>query len=766
MKLEKKEYICDICKQIFLRRRYFVQHFRRHTKKSDKNENENAASLTDLLPNAWKYIIKSYEPQSQNKNFTATVIVLELCTSDHVKEWMKEFMNINKCNYILKHLDTRESRFAKSKHVYMCRYLNRRSNKSSCQSCIRIVIRRNWENSAYFAVINIKYVHNHSPDCAAILRYRSPSEQVQEYFRSMFENGFSPSQALNSYKQHLYVQHTSKYESVIADRAICPDQRWVYYFYQKFLKQKSGPTPTEQMLATVKNSIDEFNSSYAETVCHFKQIDDSNFVAVILTPLMRRASYLDNSGETLFLNYEPDVSRYSLHVYLLFTACCAGGIPIGVIITSDNSESVIAEGFQLYCDIGEGKAFGGKLSPEIIMADHCANLKSALRMVFPSSHVFFSIFQILESGWKWLWNVENGIDPKYRKSFYNYLQRMMYCSESELLDIIFADLLSDGNAEKHKNFIDYVNDLYSRREEWAICLRDNLPFDKENIKHIVEKSMKVFKEKIFKKLRSYNPAQLLHYVVDSFNSFYEHKLIDVAVNENYNYLNPQSNISQELLAKYQMEYITDSVIMLTNNKKNVHYVINKDVGVCSCYLGEVGLSCKHLGVINYNLNLKTDTDYSITEEEKQQFYYVAVGPSSETEQFENQVVLYTEDGSNQGIENDGTFIVTETTSSKLESDDISADDGVEEVVILGDEELGAYLMLSDDDEDEESIDIDIVEFKDNVQNLVDRITNNVSIYLPTIAKVNEKLRSLAQQSDEVVIKALNSFTSDDVLGMM
>lgn len=84
---------------------------------------------------------------------------------------------------------------------------------------------------SYFAAINIKYVHNHSPDCAAILRYRTPSEDVREYFRNMFENGFSPSQAYNSYKQHLYVKYTSKYDSMIADRAICPDQRWVKNVY-------------------------------------------------------------------------------------------------------------------------------------------------------------------------------------------------------------------------------------------------------------------------------------------------------------------------------------------------------------------------------------------------------------------------------------------------------------------------------------------------------------------------------------------------------
>lgn len=520
------------------------------------------------------------------------------------------------------------------------------------------------------------------------------------------------------------------------------------------------------MITTVKNSVDEFNSSYNEPLCYFEQINESHFVTVILTPLMRRASHLTNSSEMLFVNYESDVSRFSLHVYLLFTACCAGGVPIGVIITSDNSDSLIAQGFRLYCNVSEGKAFNSQLGPEIIMADDCPGLKSALQTVFPSSHVFLSIFQILESGWKWLWNVENGIDTKYRKSFYNYLQRMMYCTQAELLDIIFADMLSDGNAEKHKNFVDYLTDLYSRRQEWAICLRENLPFDKENIKHIVEKSMKVFKEKIFKKLRSYNPAQLLHYVVDSFNSFYEQKLIDVAVNENYNYLNPQSNISQEQLAKYQMEYITDSVIMLTNNKKNVHYVINKDVGVCSCYLGEVGLSCKHLGVINYNLNLKTDADYSITEEEKQQFYYVAVGVSNETEPFDNQVILFT-DGPTQAIDN-GTFIVTESTC-KLESDDFAVD-GVEEVVILGDEELANYLMMSDNEDEPADIHIDqfndnvqnLVEFKNNVQNLVDRITSN-PIFIPAMTKMNEKLCSLAKRGDDEVIKAMSNFSSDDVL---
>lgn len=71
--------------------------------------------LQNLLPKNWNYIVKSYEPHTQKNNFDAVVLAPGLSSSDHIKEWMKEFMSINKCNYILKYLDSRESRFAKSK---------------------------------------------------------------------------------------------------------------------------------------------------------------------------------------------------------------------------------------------------------------------------------------------------------------------------------------------------------------------------------------------------------------------------------------------------------------------------------------------------------------------------------------------------------------------------------------------------------------------------------------------------------------------------
>lgn len=514
----------------------------------------------------------------------------------------------------------------------------------------------------------------------------------------------------------------------------------VYYFYQKILKQKIGPTPTEQMITTAKNSVDECNTSCNDTIFHFEQIGDSDFVVVAMTLLMRRASHLPNAAEMILVNYEPEVSRFNLHVYLIFTACSAGGIPIGVIVTSSNSDSVLSAGFRLYCRVLDERSFEGRSAPKIIMTDNCLGLKPALENVFPTSYIFLSIFQILESGWKWLWKVENGIDSKFRKSFYNYLQRMMYCTQPELLDIIFADLLSDGNVEKHKNFVDYATDLYARRTEWALCLQEKLPVDKSDIKNIIEKSMTVFKEKIFKKLRSYNPAQLFHYIVNSFNQFYEQKLIDVVVNENYNYVNQHTNISPEQLSKYKMEYITESVIMLANTKKNVHYVINKDIGVCSCYLGEAGLACKHLAVLNYYSNQTNQTDYSITDEEKNQFYYVAVGMPYA---LENQTSI---------TDTEPTPIVEDFVDTDYNSDVVEE----EVVVVLDDDDDVRFVQVSDFD-----IDKSIEEVKNNFNVLLDKMKTNVPLFGDTIVKINEKLRSLAEQKDNVVYSTLSNFVQDD-----
>lgn len=423
----------------------------------------------------------------------------------------------------------------------------------------------------------------------------------------------------------------------------------VYYFYQKLLKEKHGPTAAEQMITSIRTSVNEFNERHEQNYCHYAQVDENNFAIVVLTPLMIRALRLPATSNTVYIDCESQVSRYGLHVFLLFIGSSViGGIPIGVIITSDDTESVILRGFQYYCSLLEGIV----VNPRILVAVDSPPLLKALRTLFPSSCLLLNVFQILEMGWKWLWKLENAIDAKYRKPFYGYLQRMVYCTQPQLLEIIVTEALGDSRVEPYKNFQEYVRRLYNRRYEWAVCVQECLQHYQNAVagQHLVDDCVKIFKEKTFKKLKSHNPAQLFYYIIGDYNTYYERKLYDLAVNGNCNYVRRQqlmnsSAIGQEEIAKYKFEYIADAVVMLTNIKKNLHYIVNEDISVCSCYLGEVGLACKHLMIVNSrSMNGRdsaSESGYTLSEDERQQLYYVADGSTSlpNKNMVENQVIV-------------------------------------------------------------------------------------------------------------------------------
>ncbi len=522
------------------------------------------------------------------------------------------------------------------------------------------------------------------------------------------------------------------------------------------------------MITTVKTSVNEFNERHEQNFCYYGQLDDDRFSVVVLTPLMIRALRLSQAKDVVFVNYESQVSRFGLHVFLLFVGCCVGGIPAGVVITSDDSEPVVSEGFRLYFSLVDEP-----VRPRVIFTADCPPLRNVLQSLCPSSRLLLNVFQILEAGWKWLWKLENAVDSKYRKSFYNYLQRMIYCAQPEILDIIYAEFLNDGNVQKYENYVDYVKKLYQRRNEWAVCLHGaSLRYEKAS-RNVVEECMRVFKEKMFKKLKSYNPSQLFHFIVGEFNTYYERKLFEVAINKNCNYFNQRLTVDEEEIAKYKVQYISESVVMLTNIKKNVHYIVNEDVNVCSCYLGEVGLACKHLTIVNNHLNVRKLYSCAISEEERQQLYYVADGTVCNNKSLDNQLLLVSEEEVNTPtaysdevsvmLEGDSSgrneLMLEEDSGCRPEFSSIVSDGVKEEIVLILDEE-------DDPNEFIQEKDVEMVtehhvaafeRFQKLMKAFTSRVKSDIPFYRLGIELMNNRLENLLEQPSTSLNAAMADF---------
>ena len=71
-------------------------------------------------------------------------------------------------------------------------------------------------------------------------------------------------------------------------------------------------------------------------------------VLAICTPLMVRAHQnLQQAGEMFFCDSTSSLDRFNTSVFILSTATPTSGIPLGVILTSDEQQSTIRRGLQV-----------------------------------------------------------------------------------------------------------------------------------------------------------------------------------------------------------------------------------------------------------------------------------------------------------------------------------------------------------------------------------------------------------------------------------
>lgn len=67
---------------------------------------------------------------------------------------------------------------------------------------------------------------NHTHNSAEALRHRDVGEEVVQTFKKLFEVCHSPSSALHVYKYDLEEEYGDDYNTISADRAVCPDLHW------------------------------------------------------------------------------------------------------------------------------------------------------------------------------------------------------------------------------------------------------------------------------------------------------------------------------------------------------------------------------------------------------------------------------------------------------------------------------------------------------------------------------------------------------------
>ena len=193
---------------------------------------------------------------------------------------------------------------------------------------------------------------------------------------------------------------------LLADRKYCPSLTDVKNMYSKWQIDRKGAPNGQKMFNTLAAIINEYNKKNSPKggKCFLQTYENSGnsekpLIVAICTPLMSRVHHLTQAGEMAFLDVSGSLDRFNNPVYFMCTHHPAGALPLGVLITSGQSQHVTKQCLEKLQSVLPQHAFGTrgpKMGPQIFMTDDDQGQRGALSDIWKECQLLLFTFHNLD----------------------------------------------------------------------------------------------------------------------------------------------------------------------------------------------------------------------------------------------------------------------------------------------------------------------------------------------------------------------------------
>ncbi len=198
-------------------------------------------------------------------------------------------------------------------------------------------------------------------------------------------------------------------------------------------------------------------------------------IVAVRTPLMARVHQnIQQAGEMVFSDATSSLDRLNSSLFIISMSSAAGGLPLGVMITSDEQEDTVRQGLQLLKNVVPVGAFygrGGEQGPAIVMTDYSSAERNVLQSVWPEIKRLLCVFHFLQRN---LTCLMNKIDNYDRKTVIWHVKSLVFAESDEKLLHLYSGFVNSDIGKIYPKYLTYVNTHWSRRKEWAVCYRKHL----------------------------------------------------------------------------------------------------------------------------------------------------------------------------------------------------------------------------------------------------------------------------------------------------
>lgn len=237
---------------------------------------------------------------------------------------------------------------------------------------------------------------------------------------------------------------------------------------------------------------------------------------------------LKESSEAVFVESSENCGCKQ-HLFLLLARSSVGALPLGVMITTSKNQDSLLAAVQLILTVFPPERFHcHPEGPKMLMTNDCAALRQVLREVFPNATVLYSVHHLLQAMFRWLWTSSNQVPQQHRSHLLKSFRGLLASPTPAALEERYLRLAEDHVASQHAKFLQRLEEVFTQKEEWAVCLYAHLSAAHCRANECVQSSTRFAREKVLHRLKSYSLTQLVNFVVTRMEAHYINRLTGAA----------------------------------------------------------------------------------------------------------------------------------------------------------------------------------------------------------------------------------------------
>lgn len=168
----------------------------------------------------------------------------------------------------------------------------------------------------------------------------------------------------------------------------------------------------------------------------------------------------------------------------------------------------------------------------------------------------------------------------------------MYAKSEEMLEEAVFNIKKER--KKYPKFVKRFELFFERKDEWVLLQRQNLITRGNNTNNYAEATIRVLKDVVLRKTKAFNVVALTNFCITVWEPRLIKKLFEYAHSRKGEVQVLYKNFLQKTksFAATNIDLICENTFSVKSTE-NKTYIVNTDVGLCSCPSGTSGAFCKH-----------------------------------------------------------------------------------------------------------------------------------------------------------------------------